>query len=114
MKKMKAELPAKYKQRQFKFVLVVMDEDVERGIQYTKKYPAWDEISIGKFYYNELMLQHVNKTQIPGVPHIMVYNDVLTRGKFNVPLIQKRSLLVDLLGAKTIDAWVNEGYKLGR
>jgi glutaredoxin len=110
--KMKAELPKKYEKLSFKFVLVVMDKHIERGIRYAQKYGSWDEISIGQFYNNELMLQHVNRAQIPGVPHIMIYKDSLNIGKYNIPTIERRTLLVDLAGELSIDHWIRDGYPL--
>ena len=56
--KMKFELPKHHKGISAKFVMVVMDEDIKEGLQYLKKYGYWDEVSIGQFYYNELMLEH--------------------------------------------------------
>ena len=112
--KMRADLPVQKKDLSFKFVLVVMDKDLKQGMEYAKKYPRWDEISIGKFYDNELMLQHVNKTELPGVPDIMVYRDSLTIGKFNVPTIADRTLLVNVVGEKAIDTWIRNGYQLAK
>jgi hypothetical protein len=110
--KMRSELPKHYKGRAMKFVLVVMDKDIERGLQYIKKYRRWDEVSIGEFYDNELMLEHVNRSKIAGVPHIMVYRDSLATDSLNIPTINKRVLLKDLVGGKAIDAWVKDGYPL--
>jgi hypothetical protein len=110
--KMKGELPQHYHEMSFKFVLVVMDKEIDRGIRYSKKYPGWDEVCIGQFYDNELMLEHVNRSAMPGVPHIMVYRDSLRIGKWNIPTISNRALLVDLAGEGAIDRWVQSGYAL--
>ena len=80
-----------------------MDEDIEEGLKFIKKYGYWDEISIGSFYYNELALNYLNKTEIPGVPHVMVYKDFLMKKKeMFIPIIMERKLLVDLAGATQI------------
>jgi hypothetical protein len=114
IKTMKEQLPSIYPARKFKFVLVVMDEDIQRGIKYSSKYPGWNELSIGMFYHNELMLAHVNKTKLPGVPHIMIYEDSFAIGDYNVPTISKRKSIVELVGANAIDEWIKDGYKLAK
>ena len=86
-----------------------MDKDIEQGIRFTRKYPNWDEISIGQFYNNELMLVHLNRSQVPGVPHIMIYNDILRIGNYGIPTNQKRTLRVDLVGEKAIESWIQKG-----
>ena len=111
---MRVNLPKTYKDVVFKFVLVVMDENLKEGIKYADKYPSWDELSIGQFYNNELMLAYLNRSSIPGVPHIMIYNDVLnlhTNGH-SVPTIEKRTLLVDLVGERSIQGWIQQGFPL--
>ncbi len=92
--------------------MVVMDDSLDQGYQFTKKYLPWDEVSVGKFYSNELMLEHVNRSPIPGVPHIMVYSDSLLIGKYNIPLIRKRTLLLDLVGESAIGKWIQSGYSI--
>jgi hypothetical protein len=110
--KMRTELAGKHAQMPFKFVMVVMDDSLDRGIAFAKKYLQWDELSIGKFYNNELMLEHVNRAPIPGVPHIMVYGDSLVVGKYNIPSIKKRTLLLDLVGESAIGKWIESGYPI--
>jgi len=110
--KMRAELPRLYHDMSFKFVLVVMDKEIERGMRYSKKYPAWDEVCIGQFYDNEMMLEHVNQSPLPAVPHIMVYRDSLRLGKLNIPTIGNRALLIDLVGENAIAKWGKAGYAL--
>ena len=110
--KMRSELARKHTQIPFKFVMVVMDDSLEQGVQFAKKYIRWDELSIGQFYNNELMLEHVNRAAIPGVPHIMVYSDSLEIGKYNIPSIKKRKLLLDLVGESAIGKWIESGYPI--
>ena len=109
---MRAQMPKTYPDSTLKFVLVVMDKDIKGGLRYAGKYPNWNEVSIGGFYNNELMLEHVNVTHLPGVPHIIVYHDLLKTGKYNIPTIQKRDLLVDLVGESAIASWIVKGYQL--
>jgi hypothetical protein len=90
-----------------------MDENIEEGLKFIKKYGYWDEISIGKFYNNELALNYLNKTEIPGVPHVLVYKDILIKKeKVSVPIIKERKLLVDLVGGTQIGNWINNDYPL--
>lgn len=110
--KMRTGLPEKHASMDFKFVMVVMDDSLDQGYQYTRKYLPWDEISIGKFYNNELMLEHVNRSPIPGVPHLMLYGDSLLVGKHNIPSIRKRTLLLDLVGESSIGKWIAGGYPI--
>lgn len=112
--KMRTELPKTYAPMAVKFVMVVMDNGLDQGFQFVKKYMPWDEISIGQFYGNELMLEHVNRTPIPGVPHIMIYDDSLLLDKSNIPTIKKRTLLLDLVGKSAIAKWIESGYPLER
>lgn len=88
-----------------------MDKNIEDGLEYVKKYGEyWDEISIGKFYENELVMNNLNKAKIPGVPHIIVYKDTLI--KMTTPVIKSRKIVVDLLGADQIQKWISSGYPL--
>lgn len=110
--KMRDELSQKHSLIPFKFVMVVMDEDIDQGIQFAKKYKPWDEVSIGQFYQNELMLEHVNRSAIPGVPHIMIYRDSLVVGQHNIPTIKQRTLVLDLVGESAISDWIQSGYPI--
>jgi len=113
IKKIKTEFSVKYKDSNIKFVMVCMDENIEEGLKFIKKYGYWDEISIGKFYNNELALNYLNKTEIPGVPHVIVYKDILIKKeKVSVPVIKERKLLVDLVGGTQIGNWINNDYPL--
>jgi hypothetical protein len=90
-----------------------MDKDIEEGLKFIEKYGYWDEISIGAFYNNELALSYLNKTEIPGVPHVMVYKDsLIKKEKVSVPIIKERKLLVDLVGGTQIGDWINSSYLL--
>ncbi len=112
IKNMRADFSRHHKGLSTKFVMVVMDEDIKEGLHYIEKYGYWDEISIGEFYNNELMLEHVNRSKIAGVPHIMVYRDSLSTDSLNVPIITKRILLKDLVGGSAIDKWIKENFSL--
>ncbi len=113
IKKIKTEFSKKYKDSNIKYVMVCMDKNIEEGLRFIKKYGFWDEISIGKFYNNELALNYLNKTEIPGVPHVIVYKDLLIkREKVSVPIIKERKLLVDLVGGIQIGNWIDNVYPL--
>ena len=110
---LRRELPKMHPEERFKFVLVVMDTDIRKGIGYARKYPKWDEVSIGSFYNNELMLEHVNGTKLPGVPHLLVYRDTLAkRPDFAVPRLCARTLLGECVGGSKIQLWIKDGYPL--
>jgi len=112
IKKIKTDFSTRDKGLKAKFVMVCMDEDIKEGLKFIKKYGYWDEISIGGFYKNELALSVLNRARIPGVPHILVFQDTLTRERWNIPVLKERKLLVDLVGEKEIEAWIEEGYPL--
>jgi hypothetical protein len=112
IKKIKTDFSMRDKGLKAKFVMVCMDEDIKEGLKFIKKYGYWDEISIGGFYKNELALYVLNRARIPGVPHILVFQDTLARGRWNIPVLKKRKLLVDLVGGKEIEDWIEHGYPL--
>ncbi len=106
-------LPKIHPELRFKFVLVVMDTDIAQGIRYMHKYPKWDEVSIGSFYNNELMLAHLNQTKMPGVPQLMIFRDTLAmRHDVSVPLLKGRTLLADFVGGRQIGNWMQSNYPL--
>jgi len=110
--KMRLELPRLRKDLSFKFVLVVMDTKIDEGIEFTKHYPNWNELSIGSRYNNELMMAHLNRSEIAGVPHVMLYKDNVQYDESNIPTIKKRTLLKDLVGQTKIKNWLNDGYPI--
>lgn len=113
IKKIKIDFSKKHPNLNIKYVMVCMDKDIKEGLKFIKKYGYWDEISIGNFYHNELALSYLNKTEIPGVPHVMVYKDyLLKKEKFNIFIIKERKLLVDLAGSTQIRKWMDSGYPL--
>ena len=93
--------------------MVCFDNDIEQGIEFIKKYGYWDEISIGQRYYNALSLKYLNKTKIPGIPHIIVFKDIYSSlSNWSIPVIKKRERLVDLVGGNEINEWIKNGYPL--
>jgi len=113
IKRIKIEFSEKYPDCNTKYVMVCMDRDIEEGLKFIKKYGYWNEISIGAFYNNELALNSLNRTEIPGVPHVMVYKDyLLKKKKFNIFIRKERKLLVDLVGGTQIGNWINNAYPL--
>jgi hypothetical protein len=113
IKQIRNEFFKKYRDFDTKYVLVCMDRNIEEGLAFIKKYGYWDEISIGSFYNNELALNFLNTTKIPGVPHVMVYKDIYLKiEQFSIPVIKERKLLVDLVGGIQIGDWINKGYQL--
>ena len=110
IKEVKADFQKKIKDYKIKFVMVCLDEDIDEGLKFIKKYGFWDEISIGRSYHNELALFSLNKISTPELPHIFVFKDRLSYGKWKLPVTKRRDLLVDLAGEKRIDEWINKGY----
>lgn len=110
IKKIKADYPAKYENSTIKFVMVCVDENIDEGLKFIKKYGYWDEISIGKFYKNELAQFTLNRISTPDLPHILVFKDQLSFGKWNLPIVKRRDLLVDLAGGERINEWIEKGY----
>ena len=95
-----------------KKVMVCMDRDLKEGLTFINKYDStWNEISIGSFYQNELAYQYLNKTKIPGVPHIMLlkrnYSD---DNQYKVPVTTSTDVLVDLVGGNEINKWIKDGF----
>lgn len=112
IKQIRNEFFKKYPDFKTKYVLVCMDKNIEEGLEFIKKYGYWDEISIGSFYDNELALNFLNTTKIPGVPHVMVYKDIYLIEQFSIPVIKERKLLIDLVGGTQIGNWIDKGYPL--
>jgi hypothetical protein len=113
IKRIKIEFSEKYPDYNIKYVMVCMDRNIEEGLKFVRKYGYWDEISIGAFYNNELVLNYLNETEIPGVPHVMVYKDyLLKKEKFNIFIRKEKKLLVDLAGGTQIGKWIDSGYPL--
>ena len=110
--RIREDLPLKYNNIRMKFVLVCLDEDMEAGFKYVKKYGHWDEISIGDAFRNELALNYLNTTEVPSIPHIIVFLNTITIGKWNIPILKKRKILVDLAGEKQIGDWIKQDYPL--
>jgi len=112
IKKIKTELCEKYKKTKIKFVMVCLDDNLEKGLKFIMKHGYWDEISIGKSFGNELALNYLNVSKIPKVPHILVFKDLHETGKWNLPVIKERKLIVDLAGAGQIEKWIQQEYLL--
>lgn len=113
IKKIKSEFSQKYPEAQTKYVMVCFDNDIEQGLKFIQKYGYWDEISIGQRYLNDTSLGVLNETEVPGLPHIVVYkNEYAKHPQFSVPTIKRKVALVDLVGGSQINAWIGGGYPL--
>jgi hypothetical protein len=110
--KMVTEIKEHYKQLNIKTTIVSMDKDIAEGLKFIEKYTTknWDEIAIGSFYKNELALTYLNKTKIPGVPHLVVIKHVTVDSDLSVPVPIRDEVLVDLVGGTQIDGWLKENY----
>jgi len=112
IKKIKTEFSEKFDKTKIKFVMVSLDNDLEKGLKLIRKHGYWDEISIGKSFRNELALNYLNKSKIPKIPHILVFKDMYETRRWNLPIIKERKLIVDLAGAEQIEEWIQQEYPL--
>ena len=69
---------------------------------------------MGSFYNNELALFYLNKSKVPGVPHVLVIKHVTKKGEYNIPHSIKDDVLVDLVGGDQIDKWISSNYSFQR
>lgn len=95
-----------------KLVMVVMDQDIAEGITYLEKYDSWDEVSIGSHYQNELVRHHLNTQEMPGVPHVLVFEDEYEEAKYGTSILKERQLVAALLGMEAIVTWTDSGFPL--
>jgi hypothetical protein len=112
IKKIKTDFSARHKSQNLKFVMVALDENIEEGLKLINKHGTWDEISVGSRFRNELALAYLNRSKIPVVPHILVFKDVISSGKWNIPVVHRQELLADLAGGEQIAGWIEKGYSL--
>lgn len=111
--KLKAEFDSAHPKYGTKFVMVVFDEDMKTGIKFIEKYDYWDEVSIGSRYDNELALDNLNKTDIPGLPHILIYEETFkSLGDWGIEVRKSKKLVKEILEGTKIVSWVNSGMKL--
>ncbi len=112
IKEMKAQFDSVHKDFKTKFVMVCMDENIAEGLKFINKYGYWDEISIGGWFHNELVLANLNKATIPGVPHIFIYRETFEKAKYGVELIKTKKLIKEIVGGDKIVDWVKSGLDL--
>lgn len=112
IKKIKVDLSAKTKSQRLKFVMVALDENIEEGLKLIDKHGTWDEISAGSRFRNELALAHLNRSGIPVIPHLLVFREVISAGKWHIPIVLRRERLADLAGGEQIAGWMEKGYSL--
>jgi hypothetical protein len=110
IKKMHQEFSNIHNEFNVKFVMVCMDTDINEGLKFISKYGYGDEISIGSHFHNELVMNYLDKTKIPGTPHIIVFRDLYEND--SAPLIKKRKTIIDLVGVNKIKEWVENKYPL--
>lgn len=110
--KLKADFASLHTDFKTKFVMVAVDNTIEEGLQFINKYDPWDEVAMGSRYNNELALANLNGVDIPGLPHIFVFEDEFENAGYGVVVREKRTLLKKILGGEPIVSWVNSGMKL--
>jgi len=112
IKKIKIEFSEKYKSASIKFVMVCLNHDFDKALKFIKKHGDWNEISIGKSFTSELALNLLNMSDIPKLPHILVFKYRHVKGNWNLPVIKERELLADLAGDEEIKEWEAKGFPL--
>ena len=112
IKEMKAKFDSVHNDYKTKFVMVCMDENIAEGLKFIQKYGYWNEISIGSWFNNELVLANLNKTDIPAAPHILIYSEIFEKAKYGTVLIKNKELIKEILGGDKIVAWVKSGMEL--
>ena len=112
IKKIKSEFDSLHQGVKTKYVMVCLDEDISEGIKFIEKYGYWDEISIGSWSKNELVLENLNKSNMPGVPHIFVSRDTYEKANHGVELIKTREFVKEIIGGDKIVEWVKSGFIL--
>lgn len=95
-----------------KFVMVSMDEDIEEGIEFLEKYGYWDEVSVGSFYRNELVMRHVNTLEIPGLPQVMVYENTYEDAEHGTKTVKETERVAQVMGGEGIVAWAEKDFPL--
>jgi len=95
-----------------KFVFVAMSHDIDRGLEFMREHGAWDEISLGARYNNETLLQNFNSEVTAAVPHVMVYKDIYSFDEYNIPHLEQREKVTNVVDGNNIPRWVNEGFPL--
>ena len=75
IKQVKARLPAAHPDLLVKSVLICLDHDFERARDFAAKYGAWDEVSVGSNWFNELTQHYLAKSKANAIPHVMVFRD---------------------------------------
>ena len=97
--------------RPIKFVFASMDRDIDEGLEFVRKHgEGWDEISIGARYNNETLLRNFNSEVTPGTPHVIVYEDVYSIDGSNIPHLESRERITNVLGADGVISWAEEGF----
>ncbi|MCL5030457.1 MAG: hypothetical protein M1480_15710, partial [Bacteroidetes bacterium] len=59
-----------------------------------------------------LALANLNKTEMPGFPHILIYTESFEKAKYGTELLKSRKLIKDILGGEDIVKWVKSGLSL--
>lgn len=107
-----AEFDSLHQNINVKLVMVTIDNDREEAIKYINKYDSWDEFSMGSRYNNEHTISYLNQMEIPGLPHIVIYKDLLADSDYGTKSIQSREFVKNIMGGVDIVKWVNSGMKI--
>ncbi len=101
------------KNRTVKFVCVCMDRYLRSAMRFVGKCGPWDEISIGGHYKNEILLQYLKLSEVPGVPQLMIFSDKCYHDKEkNCWQFTDRTLVLSLVGPSQMQRWISNGYAL--
>jgi hypothetical protein len=108
--KLHKEFAKLHKEYKVKFVMVCMDVNIEEGLKFISKYGYWDEISVGSWYQNELIMNYLDKTKVPGMPHVIVFKDIYENEE--APIIKERKMIQEKFGARAIKEWADNNFPL--
>lgn len=116
LKNIKQEFREKYPQYDIKMVMVCFDTPFEESLALANRYGDWHEISLGARYKNELALRDLNESILPGVPHLIVYQDTYQplERLGSISRISTREKLADLIGFQQMNEWKIKGFPLAR
>ncbi|MEM1115052.1 MAG: hypothetical protein AAF845_17320 [Bacteroidota bacterium] len=100
----------------FAVVGVAVDHSIEEGLAFLSQSGRFDEVVIGRNWFNSAVLAHVWRPEgiedrVPGLPGIMVFERDMTMGETGIAAGEP-TYLVELVGAEDIPAWVEAGAPL--
>ena len=102
--------------KSFAAVGVAVDHSVEDGLAFLTESGRFDEVVVGRNWFNSAVLMHVWRpegleSRVPGLPGVMVFEREMEMGEGGISA-SAPTYLVELVGAEDIPAWVAQGAPL--